>query len=126
MWKISKILATMLVVAIGGFIGFVNTNNQNLNANEKVLIRWVDVPMTDVSVPNSINIDLRKDLVSFSGNTENATVNIHKDTVYKPVYIEKKVREIVYEPDIIKSHKLLKHAAPLTLPKINADRKQNQ
>lgn len=123
MWKISKILATISVVAIGGFIGFVNTNNQNLNANEKVLIRWVDVPRTDVSMPNSINIDLRKDLVSFSGNTENATVNIHKDTVYKPVYIEKKVRETVYEPNLIWSTKLLKNIAPLTLPKINANRK---
>lgn len=123
MWKISKMLATILVVAIGGFIGFVNTNNQNLNANEKVLIRWVDVPRTDVSMPNSINIDLRKDLVSFSGNTENATVNIHKDTVYTPVYIEKKVRETVYEPNLIWSTKLLKNIAPLTLPKINANRK---
>lgn len=121
MWKISKMLAIIFVIAIGGFIGFVNTNNQNLNAKEKVLIRWVDVPRTDVSIPSNINIDLQKDLVSVSGNTD-ATVTIHKEYKEVPVYIEKKVRETVYEPNLTWSTKLLKHIAPLTLQKINVDR----
>ena len=121
MWKISKILAITLAIVIGGTIGYINNNSQNLNANPITMIRWVDVPKTDVSLPKTINIDLQKDQVSISENTENATVNVQREIKEVPVYIEKKVREIVYKPDLINNHKLLKHIAPLTLPKINAD-----
>lgn len=122
MWKISKMLAIALAIVIGGTIGYVNNNSQNLNANPVTMIRWVDVPRTDVSLPKTININLQEDQVSISGNTENATVNVQREIKEVPVYIEKKVREIVYKPDLIDNHKLLKHIAPLTLPKINADR----
>lgn len=124
MWKLSKTLAILFVMAIGGLIGFVNTNNQNLNANPVTLIRWVDVPKTDVSLPSKININLQKEQVEFSGNTENATVNIQKETEIKkvPVYITKEVEKVVYEPNLVMSTRLLKKAVPLTLPKINVDR----
>ena len=124
MWKLSKTLAILFVMAIGGLIGFVNTNNQNLNANPVTLIRWVDVPKTDVSLPSKININLQKEQVEFSGNTENATVNIQKETEIKkvPVYITKEVEKVIYEPNLVMSTRLLKKAIPLTLPKINVDR----
>ena len=128
MWKLSKTLAILLVMATGGLIGFVNTNNQNLNANPTTLIRWVDVPKTDVSLPSKININLQKEQVEFSGNTENATVNIQKETEIKevPVYITKEVEKVIYEPNLVMSTRLLKKTVPLTLPKINVDRQQNQ
>ena len=128
MWKLSKTLAILLVMATGGLIGFVNTNNQNLNANPTTLIRWVDVPKTDVSLPSKININLQKEQVEFSGNTENATVNIQKETEIKkvPVYITKEVEKVIYEPNLVMSTRLLKKTIPLTLPKINVDRQQNQ
>ena len=128
MWKLSKTLAILLVIATGGLIGFVNTNNQNLNANPTTLIRWVDVPKTDVSLPSKININLQKEQVEFSGNTENVTVNIQKETEIKkvPVYITKEVEKVIYEPNLVMSTKLLKKTVPLTLPKINVDRQQNQ
>lgn len=124
MWKLSKTLAILFVMAIGGLIGFVNTNNQNLNANPTTLIRWVDVPKTDVSLPSKININLQKEQVEFSGNTENATVNIQKETEIKkvPVYITKEVEKVIYEPNLVMSTRLLKKTVPLTLPKINVDR----
>lgn len=124
MWKLSKTLAILFVMAIGGLIGFVNTNNQNLNANPVTLIRWVDVPKTDVSLPSKININLQKEQVEFSGNTENATVNIQKETEIKkvPVYITKEVEKVIYEPNLVMSTRLLKKTVPLTLPKINVDR----
>lgn len=124
MWKLSKTLAILLVMATGGLIGFVNTNNQNLNANPTTLIRWVDVPKTDVSLPSKININLQKEQVEFSGNTENATVNIQKETEIKkvPVYITKEVEKVIYEPNLVMSTRLLKRTVPLTLPKINVDR----
>lgn len=124
MWKLSKTLAILLVMAVGGLIGFVNTNNQNLNANPVTLIRWVDVPKTDVSLPSKININLQKEQVEFSGNTENATVNIQKETEIKkvPVYITKEVEKVIYEPNLVMSTRLLKKTVPLTLPKINVDR----
>lgn len=124
MWKLSKTLAILLVIATGGLIGFVNTNNQNLNANPTTLIRWVDVPKTDVSLPSKININLQKEQVEFSGNTENATVNIQKETEIKkvPVYITKEVEKVIYEPNLVMSTRLLKKTIPLTLPKINVDR----
>lgn len=124
MWKLSKTLAILLVMAIGGLIGFVNTNNQNLNANPVTLIRWVDVPKTDVSLPSKININLQKEQVEFSGNTKNATVNIQKETEIKkvPVYITKEVEKVIYEPNLVMSTRLLKKTVPLTLPKINVDR----
>ena len=128
MWKLSKTLAILLVMATGGLIGFVNTNNQNLNANPTTLIRWVDVPKTDVSLPSKININLQKEQVEFSGNIENATVNIQKETEIKkvPVYITKEVEKVIYEPNLVMSTRLLKKTVPLTLPKINVDRQQNQ
>ena len=128
MWKLSKTLAILLVMATGGLIGFVNTNNQNLNANPTTLIRWVDVPKTDVSLPSKISINLQKEQVEFSGNTENATVNIQKETEIKkvPVYITKEVEKVIYEPNLVMSTRLLKKTVPLTLPKINVDRQQNQ
>lgn len=128
MWKLSKTLAILLVMAVGGLIGFVNTNNQNLNASPVTLIRWVDVPKTDVSLPSKININLQKEQVEFSGNTENATVNIQKETEIKkvPIYITKEVEKIIYEPNLVMSTRLLKKTVPLTLPKINVDRQQNQ
>lgn len=128
MWKLSKTLAILLVMATGGLIGFINTNNQNLNANPTTLIRWVDVPKTDVSLPSKININLQKEQVEFSGNTENATVNIQKETEIKkvPVYITKEVEKVIYEPNLVMSTRLLKKTVPLTLPKINVDRQQNQ
>lgn len=124
MWKLSKTLAILFVMAIGGLIGFVNTNNQNLNAKPVTLIRWVDVPKTDVSLPSKININLQKEQVEFSGNTENATVNIQKETEIKkvPVYITKEVEKVIYEPNLVMSTRLLKRTVPLTLPKINVDR----
>lgn len=124
MWKLSKTLAILFVMAIGGLIGFVNTNNQNLNANPVTLIRWVDVPKTDVSLPSKININLQKEQVEFSGNTKNATVNIQKETEIKkvPVYITKEVEKVIYEPNLVMSTRLLKKTVPLTLPKINVDR----
>lgn len=124
MWKLSKTLAILLVIATGGLIGFVNTNNQNLNANPTTLIRWVDVPKTDVSLPSKININLQKEQVEFSGNTKNATVNIQKETEIKkvPVYITKEVEKVIYEPNLVMSTRLLKKTVPLTLPKINVDR----
>lgn len=124
MWKLSKTLAILLVMAVGGLIGFVNTNNQNLNASPVTLIRWVDVPKTDVSLPSKININLQKEQVEFSGNTENATVNIQKETEIKkvPIYITKEVEKIIYEPNLVMSTRLLKKTVPLTLPKINVDR----
>lgn len=124
MWKLSKTLAILLVMATGGLIGFVNTNNQNLNANPTTLIRWVDVPKTDVSLPSKININLQKEQVEFSGNTENAIVNIQKETEIKkvPVYITKEVEKVIYEPNLVMSTRLLKKTVPLTLPKINVDR----
>ena len=122
MWKLSKTLAILFVIAVGGAIGYVNNDSQNLNASPITMIRWVDVPKTEMSLPNIIDINLQDDKVSVSGNTDNTTVNVQREIKEVPVYIEKKVREIVYEPDLINSHKLLKHAAPLTLPKINVDR----
>ena len=115
-------LAFMLVMCLGGVIGFRASPNQSLQANEITKIRWVDVPKTDVSVPNLINIDLNKDKVSFSGNTDNTTVRIEKETIEVPKYIIKEKE--VYVPVVDKSwsNKLLDRVAPLTPPKINVDR----
>lgn len=117
-----NVLAFMLVMCLGGIIGFRASPNQSLQANEITKIRWVDVPKTDVSVPNLINIDLNKDKVSFSGNTDNTTVRIEKETIEVPKYIIKEKE--VYVPVVDKSwsNKLLDRVAPLTPPKINVDR----
>lgn len=118
-------LAFTLVMCLGGIIGFRASPNQNLQANEITKIRWVDVPKTDVSVPNLINIDLNEDKVSFSGNTDNTTVRIEKETIEVPKYIIKEKE--VYVPIVDKSwsNKLLDRVAPLTPPKINVDRNQS-
>lgn len=124
MFKMSKFLAILTVIAMGGFIGFINTNNQNLNAST-TMIRWVDVPKpVDTNIPDffGININLQNDSVLLSSNIKNATVSIQKEIKEVPVYVEKEVEKVVYEPDLIWSTKLLKTIAPLHLPKINVDR----
>ena len=116
-------LAFMLVMCLGGIIGFRASPNQNLQANEITRIRWVDVPKADVSLPNTINIDLQEDKVSFGGNTENATVIIKKETVKVPVV--KEVVKTKYERNFQWENKLLNKVAPLQLQKINVDRNQS-
>lgn len=115
-----NVLAFTLVMCLGGIIGFRASPNQNLQANEITRIRWVDVPKADVSLPNTINIDLQEDKVSFSGNTENATVIVKKETVKVPVV--KEVIKTKYERNFQWENKLLNKVAPLQLQKINVDR----
>lgn len=108
-------------MALGGIIGYVNSPNDQLHA-QVAPIQLVDVSKSNEAIPGLINIDLNKEQVSVSGNTENATINIQKEIVKVPVYVEKKVNVPVYKHDLIWGTKVFKAIAPLTLPKINADR----
>ena len=76
-----------------------------------------------MSFPGFVKIDLQEDKVSFSGNTENATVIVKKEVEKVPVYVEKEVVKTKYEPDYRLGNRLLDIVAPLQLPKINVDRK---
>lgn len=115
-----NVLAFLAVMCLGGIIGFRASPNQNLQASEITCIRWVDVPKTDVSLPNTINVDLQEDKVSFSGNTNNATVIVKKETVEVPIV--KEVVKTKYERNFQWENKLLNKVAPLQLQKINVDR----
>lgn len=119
--RLSNLIAVTIVMALGGIIGYVNSPNDQLHA-QVAPIQLVDVSKSNKAIPGLINIDLNKEQVSVSGNTENATINIQKEIVKVPVYVEKKVNVPVYEHDLIWGTKVFKAIAPLTLPKINADR----
>lgn len=118
-------LAFTLVMCLGGIIGFRASPNQNLQASEITCVRWVDIPKTDVSLPNAINIDLQEEKVSFSGNTNNTTVVVKKETVEVPKYVVKEVVKPEYERNFQWENKLLNKVAPLHLQKINVDRNQS-
>lgn len=120
-----NLFITLFVVCLGGFIGFdPNSPSQTISA-EKTMIRWVDVPKTPVDVlglNKSISIDLRGETVSINGDVENTAVTITRDVETLPEYKTKVIKEVIYEPDLVFSTKLMSKLMPLKLPKINVDR----
>ena len=122
MKRLGNLLAITLVITLGGIIGYTNAPNQNLQANEITRIRWVDVPKTDVSKPNFININLQEEKIDIEAD-EPTSVTVYTEVKEVPVYRTKTVEKPVYQLDIIQSTKLFKKLAPLTLPKITVDRK---
>lgn len=101
-----NMLITLIMVCLGGFIGFdPNSLSQTANA-EETRIRWVDVPKMPVDVlglneEKSINIDLQEKTVLFNGNVDNTTVTIKTDVETRPEYITKVVEKVVYLPEDI-------------------------
>lgn len=101
-----NILVTLVMVCLGGFIGFdPNSLSQTANA-EETRIRWVDVPKMPVDVlglneEKSINIDLQEKTVLFNGDVDNTTVTIKTDVETRPEYITKVVEKVVYLPEDI-------------------------
>lgn len=101
-----NMLITLIMVCLGGFIGFdPNSPSQTANA-EETRIRWVDVPKMPVDVlglneEKSINIDLQEKTVLFNGNADNTTVTIKTDVETRPEYITKVVEKVVYLPEDI-------------------------
>ena len=118
-------LITLIMVCLGGFIGFdPNSPSQTANA-EETRIRWVDVPKMPVDVlglNKSVAVNLKDETVSLNGNVDNTTVTIIRDVETRPEYKERVIKEVIYEPDIVFSTKLMSKLMPLKLPKINADR----
>lgn len=114
--KIGNVLAFALVVGLGTIFGYKNAPNQSLQANEVTKIRWVDVPKADVSIPGLINVNLREEQVSFSGNADNTTVIIQKEIEEVPKYIT--IREVVKEPGIKLGAKAFDKIAPLNMAKL--------
>lgn len=85
-------------------------------ASEIPMIRWVDVPKQPVGL--ELNISLKSDSVSISGNAENATVTITKEEVTpRPKYIIREVEKPVYITAAnTLSNKLLDKFCPLPKP----------
>lgn len=123
-----NMLITLIMVCLGGFIGFdPNSPSQTANA-EETRIRWVDVPKMPVDVlglNKSVSVNLKDETVSLNGNVDNTTVTIIRDVETRPEYKERVIKEVIYEPDIVFSTKLMSKLMPLKLPKINADRNQS-
>ena len=123
-----NMLVTLVMVCLGGFIGFdPNSPSQTANA-EETRIRWVDVPKMPVDVlglNKSVSVNLKDETVSLNGNVDNTTVTIIRDVETRPEYKERVIKEVIYEPDIVFSTKLMSKLMPLKLPKINADRNQS-
>lgn len=123
-----NLIITLFVVLLGGFIGFdPNSPSQTIGA-EETRIRWVDVPKMPVDVlglNKSVSVNLKDETVSLNGNVDNTTVTIIRDVETRPEYKERVIKEVIYEPDIVFSTKLMSKLMPLKLPKINADRNQS-
>lgn len=101
-----NMLVILVMVCLGGFIGFdPNSPSQTANA-EETRIRWVDVPKMPVDVlglneEKSINIDLQEKTVLFNGDVDNTTVTIKTDVETRLEYITKVVEKVVYLPEDI-------------------------
>lgn len=83
-------------------------------ASDQPMIRWVDVPK---SSPLELNINLSKDSVSISGNTDNASVTIttKEDVKVVPKYILKEVEKPIYIASSL-SNKVIDKFYPLQKP----------
>lgn len=110
--KLKHWLATLLVVALGGFIGYdPNTPSQTLNAEEVTRIRWIDVPKSQVDVlgMNKIDINMQDETVKIDGNVSNTTVTIKKVIERYPLYITKMVEKpIRIDSTIVSRRDLMK------------------
>lgn len=85
-------------------------------ASEIPMIRWVDVPKQSVGL--ELNISLKSDSVSISGNAENATVTITKEEVTpQPKYIIREVEKPIYIANANHlSNRILDKFCPLPKP----------
>lgn len=121
-----NVVLVLFVLSMGVFIGFNSkTPSQMLMASEQPIIRWVDVPKSPIGL--ELNINLKNDSVSVSGNTDNATVTITtKEEPTPPKYITRIVEKPVYiATGSSLSNKLLDKFCPLGSPippKRNVDR----
>lgn len=122
----TNLFLTLFVVCLGGFIGFdPTTPTQSVNANDKTMIRWVDVPKVESNIVG-LNIDLQNDKVKIDGNIDKASVNIVKETeIPKPIIRTKVVEKEVFVP--VKSSlstKLLDKFVPLKMAKFPTEDKR--
>lgn len=122
----TNLFLTLFVVCLGGFIGFdPTTPTQSVNANDKTMIRWVDVPKVESNIVG-LNIDLQNDKVKIDGNIDKASVNIVKETeIPKPIIRTKVVEKEVFVP--VKSSlstKLLDKFVPLKMAKLPTEDKR--
>jgi len=87
-----NVAITLFVIFITGIIGFKYGPENNIAAESatNVIPRFVDVPRSPTS--SIIHINLQKDFVTVSGNSENTTVTLTKPPVKEP---EVKFIEIV-------------------------------
>lgn len=93
--KTLNIIITIVVVIIGGILGFKSSNQTNVSAeNTPVIPKFIDVPRTNTTCV----VDLQKNLIKVSSNANNSSVIVTKtsDQVLvkhpKPVEIVKYVR----------------------------------
>ena len=115
-----NMLLALFVLSLGAYLGYNSkAPSQSLIASETPMIRWVDVPKQQVGL--ELNISLDKDLISISGNAENATVTVTKEEVAsQPKYIIREVEKPVYITTAnTLSNKLLDKFCPLSKPAKN-------
>lgn len=87
-------LATIFALGFGGLIGYTTNYTDQVNANEMVLPRFVDVPR---NTGFNIDINLNKNAVSLTNNPEQS-VNIKiikKDSIVYRTLIRNKVKPVI-------------------------------
>jgi phosphoenolpyruvate-protein kinase (PTS system EI component) len=97
MKKVNTLL-TLVMLAVGGYIGFISDLTTTTTAHEVIVPRFTDVPRQSQA---TFDINLNNNTVSADGIEQNVVVTIRKQdsiiyrtktkTVEKPVYV--KVRE---------------------------------
>lgn len=93
--KTLNIIITIVVVIIGGILGFKSSNQTNISAeNTPVIPKFIDVPRTTTTCI----IDLQKDLIKVSNNANNSSIFVTKTSNHvlakqpKPIEVVKYVR----------------------------------
>lgn len=122
----TNLFLTLFVVCLGGFIGFdPMTPTQSVTANDKPMIRWVDVPKVKSNIVN-LNIDLQNDEVKIDGNIDKASVNIVKETEAPKTIVRTKVveKEVFVPVNNPLSTKLLDKFVPLKMVKLSTEDKR--
>lgn len=116
----TNLFLTLFVVCLGGFIGFdPMTPTQSVTANDKPMLRWVDVPKVESNIVG-LNIDLQNDKVKIDGNIDQALVNIIKEKEAPKHIIHTKIveKEVFVPVETSLSTKILDKFVPLKLNKL--------